>query len=114
MNTLSLTILAATTLLGAALLWSIVADRRRQALQQRLKSLVAARPGGARPDPDAAAESVAGPARSASAWRVGAGLGAGRACGYRQSHRRLAYCRGGAFGRGFDRGLSPLFSAGQS
>jgi len=43
MNTLSLTILAATTLLGAALLWSIVADRRRQALQQRLKRLVVGR-----------------------------------------------------------------------
>ena len=43
MNTLSLTILAATMLLGAALLWSIVADRRRQALQQRLKRLVVAR-----------------------------------------------------------------------
>ena len=43
MNTLSLTILAATMLLGAALLWSIVADRRRQAMQQRLKNLVMAR-----------------------------------------------------------------------
>ena len=43
MNTLSLTILAATMLLGAALLWAIVADRRRQAMQQRLKNLVAAR-----------------------------------------------------------------------
>src|SRR3954447_4625760 len=43
MNTISLTILAATVLLGAALLWSIVADRRRQAMQQRLKRLVVAR-----------------------------------------------------------------------
>src|SRR4051812_2506773 len=43
MSTLSLTILPATMLLGAALLWSIVADRRRQALQQRLKRLVVAR-----------------------------------------------------------------------
>ena len=43
MNTLSLTILAATMLLGAALLWSIAADRRRQTMQQRLKRLVVAR-----------------------------------------------------------------------
>ena len=43
MNTLSLTILAATMLLGAALLWSIVADRRRQAMQQRLKNFVVGR-----------------------------------------------------------------------
>jgi tight adherence protein B len=42
MNTLSLTVLAATTLFGAVLLWVVVADRRRQALQQRLRSLVAA------------------------------------------------------------------------
>src|SRR5689334_8076636 len=41
MNTLSLTVLAVVALFGAALLWVTVADRRRQALQQRLKNLIA-------------------------------------------------------------------------
>src|SRR4051812_18560647 len=41
MTTLSLTVLAAVALLGAALLWASIADRRRQALQQRLKNLIA-------------------------------------------------------------------------
>lgn len=41
MNTLSLALAAAPVLLGAVLLWVIIADRRRQALQLRLRGLVA-------------------------------------------------------------------------
>jgi tight adherence protein B len=42
MNALSLALIGAPLLLGAALLWATIADRRRQALQSRLRNLVAA------------------------------------------------------------------------
>ena len=40
MNSLALTVLSAIVLLGAALLWTTVANRRRQGVQQRLKAVV--------------------------------------------------------------------------
>jgi tight adherence protein B len=42
MNTLSLALVGVPVLLGAVLLWAMIADRRRQALQVRLRSLVTA------------------------------------------------------------------------
>ena len=41
MNPLVLAVLGTTVLLGVTLLWTTLADRRRQALQQRLKGVVA-------------------------------------------------------------------------
>ena len=42
MNALSLALVGVQVLLGAVLLWAMIADRRRQALQGRLRSLVTA------------------------------------------------------------------------
>jgi tight adherence protein B len=42
MNALSLALVGVPVLLGAVLLWAMIADRRRQALQGRLRSLVTA------------------------------------------------------------------------
>lgn len=42
MNPLSMAVIGATFLLAAALIWSLLADRRRQGMQQRLKTVVAA------------------------------------------------------------------------
>lgn len=74
MEPLTITVLCATALLGGALLWTIHADRRRQGLQQRLKTVVEYSRGNAdalavlpslrRPTPSRAVGQLAGRARA--------------------------------------------------